>query len=301
MANIINGKEQAKYIIEKIKSHTEKYLENNKNAPNLSVILVGDNKASQTYVKSKMVKAKECGFEITLHKYEDTISESELLALIHKLNEDDAVNGILVQLPLPGHINSNYICQSVSPSKDVDGFTQKNIGALWSNYNSNYTSSNYLFPCTPLGIINLIEKVHGTSLSYLGAVVIGRSNIVGKPIASMLLQHDATVTIVHSHTRDLHEVTKSADILVSAVGSAKMIKKNFIKPGATVIDVGINYYTNDDNKECICGDVDFEDCKEIAGHITPVPGGVGPMTIAMLMYNVLKSACIKDNFEILQL
>ena len=301
MATIINGRENANKITQIITNYANNYTNDTNIIPNLAVILVGNNKASQTYVQAKISTAEKCGFAITLHKFDELITENTLIELINNLNTDQNIHGILVQLPLPPHINSSTICQSISPLKDVDGFTYENIGKLWIEANENYHENNTLLPCTPLGIFFLLTKIHGQDFSGLDAVIVGRSNIVGKPIAGLLLAYNATITIVHSKTKNLAEVTRSADILIVAAGHSKLIQKDFIKKGATIIDVGINYTSNNDNKKTLIGDVDFHVCKDIASYITPVPGGVGPMTIAMLMYNTLKAACIQTNYKILKL
>lgn len=301
MATIINGRENAKKITEKITLYANNYTNKTNIIPNLAVILAGENKASKTYVQAKISTAQKCGFAIALHKFDATVEQNTLLELIDSLNTNSNIHGILVQLPLPPHINSNIICQAISPIKDVDGFTYANVGKLWVEANANYDENNTLLPCTPLGIFFLLAQIHGTDFSGLDAVIVGRSNIVGKPIAGLLLAYNATITIVHSKTKALAEVTRSADILIVATGQSKLIKKDFIKKGATIIDVGVNYTNNDDQKKTLVGDVDFHSCKDIPGYITPVPGGVGPMTIAMLMYNTLKATCIQTNYKILKL
>lgn len=301
MVNIINGKEQANKITQKVTDYANQYINETNITPNLAVILIGDNKASQTYVQAKINMAKKCGFKITLHKFETSITETDLLDLLADLNNDNNVNGILIQLPLPKHLNVATICQSIDPLKDVDGFTYTNVGKLWVDANKNYTHNNSLLPCTPLGILYLLVQIHGYDFSGLDAVIVGRSNIVSKPIAGLLLAHNATITITHSKTSQLEEVTRSADILIIAAGKAKLISKNAVKVGATIIDVGINHINSTEENRVIVGDVNFKEVKDIAANITPVPGGVGPMTIAMLMYNTLKATCLQTNYEILEL
>jgi methylenetetrahydrofolate dehydrogenase (NADP+) / methenyltetrahydrofolate cyclohydrolase len=246
--------------------------------PGLAVILVGDNQASRTYVNSKQKTAKELGMHNVLIEYPVSITEQELLAKIDELNNDEAIHGILVQLPLPSHISEKKLIEAISPEKDVDGFHPINIGRMM-------TGQDAFLPCTPYGVMVMMEDI-GIDLSGKHVVVVGRSNIVGKPAGQLFLNENATVTYCHSRTKDLKEHTKQADVIVAAVGKAGLITADHIKPGAVVIDVGMN--RNDAGK--LCGDVAFEEVKEKAGYITPVPGGVGPMTIAMLMYNTLKSA-----------
>lgn len=301
MVNIINGKEHANKITKNVASYAQKYKKKMKIVPNLAVILIGDNQASQTYVQAKIVMAENCGFAINLHKFDTNVKEIELLELLELLNNDKNVHGILIQLPLPEHLNSTVICQAIEPLKDVDGFNYTNVGKLWVEANKNYAENNSLLPCTPLGILYLLVNIHGYDFSGLDAVIVGRSNIVSKPIAGLLLAHNATVTIAHSKTKNLDEVTRSADILIVAVGKAKLIQANDIKENAIIIDVGINHISNDLSKKIITGDVNFKEAKEVAKYITPVPGGVGPMTIAMLMYNTLKATCLQTNYKVLKL
>jgi methylenetetrahydrofolate dehydrogenase (NADP+)/methenyltetrahydrofolate cyclohydrolase len=246
--------------------------------PGLVAVRVGSDPASEIYVRNKAKKARELGIEGTELVFPETMSEAELLAEVDRLNRDDAVDGILVQLPLPKQIDSRKVIDAISPAKDVDGFHPVSVGML-------HLGRPTLVPCTPAGVIRLIEST-GEPIEGKHAVVIGRSNIVGKPMALLLLQHNATVTICTSKTVDLAKFTRDADILVVATGKPKMITGDMIKPGAAVIDVGINRMA--DGK--LCGDVDFESAKEVAGWITPVPGGVGPMTIAMLMKNTVTAA-----------
>ena len=252
--------------------------------PGLAVVLVGANPASEVYVKSKSKAVAEVGMRPFDHKLPDTVSEAEVLALIGKLNADPAVNGILVQLPLPKQIDTNKVIAAIDPAKDADGFHPLNAGRLASGLPG-------LVPCTPLGCIILAKTVH-SSLAGMNAVVAGRSNIVGKPVAQLLLAENATVTVAHSKTKDLADVCRSADLIVAAIGRAEMIRKDWIRPGATVIDVGINRVAGDGGKSKIVGDV-AADASEVAGAVTPVPGGVGPMTIACLLLNTLRAACMQ--------
>lgn len=278
---IIDGR----LIAQNIKSDLKKEIENLKLKginPGLAVILVGEDNASKIYVKNKKRCCDELGiFSEEFYFPEDT-SEKEIIDLIEKLNQDKKINGILVQLPLPSHINQKNITESILPEKDVDAFHSSTIGNLLTNHTK-------LLPCTPAGII---EIFHRENISLVGkhCVIIGRSNIVGKPLAFMLINEDATVTICHSKTKNLSEICKNADIIVCAVGKAKFLNRNMIKKGAVIIDVGIN---RDENGK-ICGDVDFDDVKNIASAITPVPGGVGPMTIAMLMKNTITATKIQN-------
>ena len=251
--------------------------------PGLAAVLVGDNPASQVYVRNKVKQTEEAGLISFEHRLAEDTSEADLLALVAKLNADPSVHGILVQLPLPDHIDADRVILAIDPAKDVDGFHPINAGRLMVGQDS-------LVPCTPQGCILLAKTVH-TSLEGLNAVVLGRSNIVGKPVAQLLIQESATVTVAHSRTQDLDEVCARADLLVAAVGRAELVKAHWIKPGATVIDVGINRVAGSvAGKTKLVGDVAFAECAEIAGAITPVPGGVGPMTIACLLANTLKAA-----------
>ena len=247
--------------------------------PGLAVILVGDNPASQVYVRNKVKACEDVGFHSVLEKYEATMSEADLLARVEALNNDPSIHGILVQLPLPGHIDDHKVIEAISPLKDVDGFHVASAGALM-------VGETGFKACTPYGCMKMLESIGMKDLRGKHAVVIGRSNIVGKPMAMMLLQANATVTICHSGTADLAAMTRQADVLVAAVGKRNVLTADMVKPGAVVIDVGMN--RNDEGK--LCGDVDFEGVKEVAGWITPVPGGVGPMTITMLLVNTMESA-----------
>ena len=287
-ANLIDGKAKAAELTKSIIENTAGLLQTHGVRPGLAVVLVGDDPASQVYVRNKKRTAESCGFHSVQHRLNPDTSEKEILALIDRLNGDPAIHGILVQLPLPEHIDEQRVTQAVAPDKDVDGFHFLNIGKLTSGH-----LQDAFVPCTPAGCLLMIEDRHGKDLSGLDAVVIGRSNIVGKPMASLLLGANATVTVCHSRTRNLPEIAGRADILVAAVGRANMVGGDWIKPGATVIDVGINRVekaVGGEKKTVLTGDVDFEAATRVAGAITPVPGGVGPMTIVMLMANTLKSA-----------
>jgi len=246
--------------------------------PGLAVVLVGDNPASQVYVRNKVKACHESGLHSVLEQYPASMSEAELLARVEALNHDASIHGILVQLPLPAHINAQKVIEAIAPAKDVDGFHIASAGALM-------TGMPGFWPCTPYGCMKMLESID-YELKGKHAVVIGRSNIVGKPMALMLLQKNATVTICHSATKDLKAQTLQADVIVAAVGKRNVLTADMVKPGAVVIDVGMN--RNDEDK--LCGDVDFAGVKEVASHITPVPGGVGPMTITMLLVNTLEAA-----------
>ncbi|EAE8346173.1 bifunctional methylenetetrahydrofolate dehydrogenase/methenyltetrahydrofolate cyclohydrolase FolD [Listeria monocytogenes] len=277
MGEIIDGKKLAKEIQEKVTKEVAKLVKEGKQ-PGLAVVLVGDNQASRTYVRNKQKRTEEAGMKSVLIELPENVTEEKLLSVVEELNEDKTIHGILVQLPLPEHISEEKVIDTISFDKDVDGFHPVNVGNLFIGKDS-------FVPCTPAGIIELIKST-GTQIEGKRAVVIGRSNIVGKPVAQLLLNENATVTIAHSRTKDLPQVAKEADILVVATGLAKFVKKDYIKPGAIVIDVGMD---RDENNK-LCGDVDFDDVVEEAGFITPVPGGVGPMTITMLLANTLKAA-----------
>ena len=246
--------------------------------PGLAVIMVGDNAASQVYVRNKVKSCTEAGMHSVLERYEATMSEADLLARVDALNHDASIHGILVQLPLPAHIDANKVIEFISPSKDVDGFHIASAGALM-------VGQPGVWPCTPYGCMKMLESI-GYDLRGKHAVVIGRSNIVGKPMAMMLLQKSATVTICHSATKDLKAMTLQADVIVAAVGKRNVLTADMVKPGAVVLDVGMN--RTDEGK--LCGDVDYAGVAQVAGYITPVPGGVGPMTITMLLVNTLESA-----------
>ena len=277
-AQIIDGKAIAAVVKEQVKADVAAFTAKTGVTPGLVVVLCGEDPASQVYVNSKVKTCKELGMNSTLHHLPPSTTQAELMALVQTLNEDKAVHGILVQLPLYKHLHEGPVLLAIDADKDVDGFHPVNVGRLW-------TDQEGLFPCTPVGSLELVKST-GVSLSGKHAVVVGRSNIVGKPMASLLLKQSCTVTIAHSKTQDLAGLCRSADILVAAVGRPKMLTKDHIKPGAIVIDVGINRMDNGK----LCGDVDFDSAKEAAGFITPVPGGVGPMTIALLMKNTLAAA-----------
>ena len=251
--------------------------------PGLAAVLVGDDPASDVYVRSKGKASREAGLASFEHRLPATTSEADLLALVARLNADEAVDGILVQLPLPKQIDPQRVIEALAPAKDVDGFHPRNVGNLWSG-------GDALVPCTPMGCLILLRAAVG-SLAGAEAVVIGRSNIVGKPVAALLLGEHCTVTLAHSRTRDLPAVARRADIVVAAVGRAEMVRGSWIKPGAAVIDVGINRVAGSDGKTKLVGDVAFAEAAQVAGAITPVPGGVGPMTIACLLRNTVIAAC----------
>ncbi len=283
MATIIDGKAFAKGLRERVSGAVAEVTKNHKLIPGLATVLVGDDPASRVYVKNKGTQTVAVGMRSFQHPLPADTSQADLLILIDKLNHDPAVNGILVQLPLPDHIDPMTVINAIDPTKDVDGFHIENVGKL-------SIGESGLVSCTPLGCKMLLLDTLG-SLSGLNAVVVGRSNIVGKPMAALLLAEHCTVTVAHSRTQDLPGVCRQADILVAAVGRPEMIKGDWIKPGATVIDVGINRVMQDSGKAKLVGDVEFATAEAVAGAITPVPGGVGPMTIACLLYNTLQAAC----------
>jgi len=283
MATIIDGKAVAKEVQKEIKAEVEGLERRWSLAPGLAVVLVGDDPASHIYVRNKEKACKDVGIKSFEHFLPATVSEKELLALVHQLNKDKQVHGILVQLPLPPHIHSERILDAISPHKDVDGFHPVNQGNL-------VVGADGFRPCTPLGVMKLLEAA-GCDPKGKNAVVVGRSNIVGKPVALMLLEKHATVTICHSRTASLRDEVARGDIVVVAIGKANIVRGEWIKPGAVVIDVGINRLPTGK----LCGDVEFDVAKERAAAITPVPGGVGPMTICMLLFNTLKAA--KDSLQ----
>lgn len=281
MGTIISGKAVSAQLRSKIKEETEKLKQESGITPGLAVILVGEDPASQIYVRNKERACEEVGFNHFDYKLPAETTEEELLQLVDQLNHDDNVHGILCQLPLPKHLNDQTVINAISAEKDVDAFHPVNVGKIMIG--------NFDFlPCTPAGVMELIDST-GVSIDGKNCVVIGRSNIVGKPQAMLLLHRNATVTICHSHTKNLAEVCKNADILVSAVGRANFVTKDMVKEGAVVIDVGMNH---DENGK-LCGDVKFDEVEPVSSFITPVPGGVGPMTITMLMKNTLKAAQLK--------
>lgn len=278
-ATIIDGKALAETIRKRVGDEAKRL----GLTPGLTVVIVGDDPASQVYVRNKVKQTAEAGFNSTEHRLPENTPEADLLRLVQTLNSDPSVHGILVQLPLPDHIDPDLVIRTIDPAKDVDGFHPINAGRLAVGQDS-------LVPCTPQGCI-LLAKTVLPDLTGINAVVLGRSNIVGKPVAQLLIQESATVTVAHSKTQDLDEVCARADLLVAAVGRAELVKRHWIKPGAVVIDVGINRVAGELGKTRLVGDVAFEEAKEVAGAITPVPGGVGPMTIACLLANTLKAAC----------
>ena len=285
-AKIIDGKAFAANLRESLTRKADVLKKEHGLVPGLAVVLVGEDPASQVYVRNKGKQTGEVGYQSFEHKFDTTTPEADLLALVEKLNKDNAVHGILVQLPLPDHMDSQKVLDSINPAKDVDGFHAINIGRLWSGMDA-------LVPCTPLGCSLMLKDALG-NLSGLNAVIVGRSNIVGKPMAALLIKESCTVTICHSRTKDLPAVCREADILVAAVGCAEMVRGDWIKPGATVIDVGINRIDapeKGEGKTRLVGDVAFDEAVKVAGAITPVPGGVGPMTIACLLVNTLTAAC----------
>ena len=282
-ATVIDGKARAAELTERITKEAAGLQQSRGIRPGLAVVIVGEDPASQVYVRNKKRKAESCGFYSVQHSLPEDVAEVTLLELIESLNRDDAIHGILVQLPLPGHIDERKVTQAVDPGKDVDGFHFRNIGMLTAGF-----PRDAFVPCTPAGCMLLIEDHCDADLSGLQATVVGRSNIVGKPMGSLLLQANATVTTCHSRTRNLAEVCRGADILVAAAGQPELVRGSWIKPGAVVIDVGINRQGEGPGK--LVGDVCFEEALDVARALTPVPGGVGPMTIVMLMANTLKAA-----------
>lgn len=286
MAQIIDGKAFAAKVRGQVADHVAQLRADHGIKPGLAVVLVGEDPASEVYVKSKGKMTVEVGMTSVEHRLPADTPEDTLLRLIAELNADAEIHGILVQLPLPDHLDSDLVINSIDPAKDVDGFHISNVGLLG-------TGQDAMVPCTPLGCLMMLRDYHG-SLSGMDAVVVGRSNIVGKPMAQLLLGDSCTVTIAHSRTKDLAAVVKRADIVVAAVGRAEMVPGDWIKPGATVIDVGINRIPapeKGEGKTRLVGDVHYESCAEVAGAITPVPGGVGPMTIACLLANTLTACC----------
>ena len=288
MTTVIDGRQVAASVIESVKAATRALETDAGVRAGLAVVIVGDDPASHAYVSSKSKMAKECGFQSVQHTLAEATTEEELAALVAKLNADPSIHGILVQLPLPKHLNSEPIIQSILPEKDVDGLHVVNAGKLATG-----DLEGGLVSCTPAGAMVFVRQTHGDDLSGLNAVVIGRSNLFGKPMSALLLAANATVTTAHSRTKDLAAVCRNADILVAAVGRPEMVKADWVKPGATVIDVGINRVPapeKGEGKSKLVGDVAFAQAAEVAGVITPVPGGVGPMTIAMLMANTVIAA-----------
>jgi len=291
-ATIIDGKAFAAKVRAQVAEHVTALKRDHGITPGLAVVLVGEDPASQVYVRSKGKMTTEVGMLSVEHKLDVDTPEADLLAIIQKLNNDPAIHGILVQLPLPKHMNSELVINAIDPAKDADGFHISNVGLLGTGQKS-------MVPCTPLGCLMMLRDHHG-SLSGMNAVVIGRSNIVGKPMAQLLLGDSCTVTIAHSRTKDLPGTVRRADIVVAAVGRAQMVQGDWIKPGATVIDVGINRIDapeKGEGKTRLVGDVDFDSCSAVAGAITPVPGGVGPMTIACLLANTLTACCRANGLD----
>ena len=288
MGKLINGKEFADTLCKKIATEVTKLKDKNIK-PGLAVVRVGEDPASTVYVNMKAKKTEEVGMHSVTKILDEKTSQEELLNIVEKLNQDESINGILVQLPLPEQINEDSVINAINPDKDVDGFHAINTGRLWSSIDS-------LVPCTPLGckmlLLNELKDLTGKK-----AIIVGRSNIVGKPMAALLIGESCTVTVAHSKTKNLQDEVKKNDIVVAAVGVPEMIKGSWIKPGATVIDVGINRIEKD-GKNKLVGDVEFQEAKKIAGAITPVPGGVGPMTIACLLHNTLIATCRKNGLEI---
>ena len=284
-AKIIDGKAIANELRGKVAIEAKLLAEKLGRMPGLAVVFVGDNPASEVYVRNKARSTVDLGMASFEHKLPATTSETELLELVLTLSADLKIDGILVQLPLPAQIDSARILSAISPAKDVDGFTPLNVGKLASGMPA-------LVPCTPLGCVMLAKTVH-TSLAGLDAVVVGRSNIVGKPLAQLLLGENATVTIAHSKTKELAAVCRRADLLCVAVGKPELVRGDWIKPGATVIDIGINRVPGAEGKQRVVGDVAFEEAAKVAGAITPVPGGVGPMTVACLLANTLRAAAMR--------
>jgi len=289
VAQIIDGKLFSKKLRKQVSEHVNVLKTENNISPGLAVVLVGEDPASQVYVRSKGKQTIEVGMNSYEYKLSEDTTEADLLELINRLNLNNDVHGILVQLPLPGHINADVVINSIDPEKDVDGFHISNVGLL-------ATGQKSMVPCTPLGCLLMLKNFHG-SLTGMDAVIIGRSNIVGKPMAQLLLNESCTVTITHSRTKQLEEAVRCADIVVAAVGRAEMVKASWIKPGATLIDVGINRVKASDGSMRLVGDAEFSSCSEVAGAITPVPGGVGPMTIACLLANTLVACCRKYGLD----
>ncbi len=281
---IIDGKAVSKAVKESVKAQCEA-LKAKGVTPGLAVILVGDDSASQVYVRNKEKACEECGFYSEKYALPASTTQDELNALVDKLNKDDRINGILCQLPLPSHLDDKEVINRIDPIKDVDAFHPVNVGAIM-------IGDYHFLPCTPAGVMELIHST-GVEVSGKKAVVMGRSNIVGKPMAMLLLHENATVEITHSRTQNLSEITRSADILIAAIGKAKFVKADMVKEGAVVIDVGMD---RDENGK-LCGDVDFDDVKDKCSYITPVPGGVGPMTISMLMKNTLTAAKLQNGIQ----
>lgn len=285
-AVLIDGKALAKSVTDAVADVAARFTVAQGRQPGLAVVLVGEDPASQVYVRSKGKMAAKCGFHSVTIRQSADLSQTDLLAVVDRLNNDRTIDGILVQLPLPAHIDADAVLNAIDPGKDVDGFHPINAGRLASG-----DVDNPLLPCTPAGIMHMIRTIHGKDLSGLNAVVLGRSTIVGRPISHLLLAANATVTVAHSRTKNIEALAHTADILVAAVGRPQMVGRSWIKPGATVIDVGINRIEDQNlGTSQLVGDVNFDEAMDVAGAVTPVPKGVGPMTIAMLMANTLKAA-----------
>lgn len=276
--NILDGKKYSEEILMTIKEKIQKIKNLGKRVPGLAVVIIGENQASKVYVNSKVKACEKVGIYSEKISLDANVSEEELLKVIKNLNENKNIDGILVQLPLPEHLSEEKVCEAISVEKDVDGFKPENIGRLVLG------KEDGMVPCTPQGIMYLLDKIENINLYGMNAVVIGRSNIVGKPISSLLINRGATVTICNSKTKNINEILKKADIIIPALGKAKFLKADMVKEGAIIIDVGINRVEGK-----LCGDVDFENVSKKASYITPVPGGVGPMTIAMLLSNTLRA------------
>ncbi|MBT3239116.1 MAG: bifunctional methylenetetrahydrofolate dehydrogenase/methenyltetrahydrofolate cyclohydrolase FolD [Rhodospirillaceae bacterium] len=293
-AKIIDGKAFAEGLRNKVAQEVARLKDAHEHVPGLAVVLIGEDPASQVYVRNKGKQTIDAGMNSFEHKLSDEITNDELLTLIHGLNKDDKVNGILVQLPLPDHIDEARVLAAIDPAKDVDGFHVINVGKLATG------DSSAMVPCTPLGCLMMLKDTLG-DLTGKTALVLGRSNIVGKPMAQLLLGEHCTVTIAHSRTKDLPDVCRNADILIAAVGRPHMVKGDWIKPGAVVVDVGINRIDapeKGEGKTRLVGDVDFDAASQVASAITPVPGGVGPMTIACLLRNTLVATCLQNDLDI---
>lgn len=293
MAHIIDGKSNSAQLRQRVTEQVALLRSQHETTPGLAVVLVGENPASQVYVKNKIIQTADAGMNSYCHRLSAEVSEEELLNLVEHLNADPSVNGILVQLPLPDQIDSDKVISTIDPNKDVDGFHVMNAGRLAVGLDG-------LVPCTPLGCIILLKSCL-SDLTGRNAVIVGRSNIVGKPLAALLLREHCTVTIAHSRTRNLAQVCRQADILVAAVGRPGMVKGDWLKPGSTVIDVGINRIEGNGGKTRLVGDVDYQEALAVVGAITPVPGGVGPMTIACLLQNTLRATCLQNGIQVPQI
>ncbi len=289
-AQLIDGKAMAAQMTDDIRQQVEKLVEQGHELPGLAVVLVGNDPASEVYVKNKAIQTHRAGMKSFMHMMPESTSQEELLTLIDELNANPKVNGILVQLPLPAQIDPIVVTNAIKPEKDVDGLGEVNTGRLALGM------KNGIVPCTPLGCLKLLQSVH-KDMTGLHAVVVGASNLVGKPMAQLLLKENCTVSVAHIHTRNIEEITRQADILVVATGKAELVKANWVKPGATVIDVGITRLKTAEGKSRLVGDVDFEAVRHVAGYITPVPGGVGPMTIACLLHNTFQAARSEVNLS----